>query len=106
GSGVLGARLRQQLCRPGVGVAGQERDRQPPAARCHHRAGGRDGEARAPRGAGMSGTELERILYVEDDDDIRTVATFALEAVGGFTIAACASGEEALARAADFAPQL
>jgi len=49
---------------------------------------------------------LERILYVEDDDDIRTVAEVALEAVGGFTLAACASGPEAVARAPAFAPQL
>lgn len=54
----------------------------------------------------MAGEALTRILYVEDDADIRSVASFALEAVGGFTISACASGEEALARAAAFAPQL
>nr|WP_202397253.1 response regulator [Pseudoroseomonas coralli] len=49
---------------------------------------------------------MTRILYVEDDGDIRTVASFALKAVGGFTVEACASGEEALARAEGFAPQL
>jgi two-component system, OmpR family, response regulator len=49
---------------------------------------------------------LSRILYVEDDADIRTLAGFALKAVGGFTVEACASGEEALARAPAFAPQL
>jgi two-component system, OmpR family, response regulator len=49
---------------------------------------------------------LTRILYVDDDDDIRSVAVFALEVVGGFQVAACASGPEALARALDFAPQL
>jgi CheY-like chemotaxis protein len=31
---------------------------------------------------------------------------FSLEIVGGFEIAACGSGSEALTRAADFAPQL
>jgi CheY-like chemotaxis protein len=42
---------------------------------------------------------LETILYVEDEPDIRTVARMALEAVGGFTVHACASGQEALAAA-------
>ncbi|MDR6293750.1 MULTISPECIES: response regulator [Inquilinus] len=54
----------------------------------------------------MADEALTRILYVEDDADIRSVASFALEAVGGFVLAACASGEEALAQAAAFAPQL
>ena len=40
--------------------------------------------------------ELRRILYVEDEADIRTVARMALEAVGGFEVIACASGDEAL----------
>ena len=39
---------------------------------------------------------LTRILYVEDEPDIRVVAQMALEAVGGFTVIACASGQEAL----------
>ena len=39
---------------------------------------------------------LSRILYVEDQQDIRIVAKMALEAVGGFTVIACASGKEAL----------
>ena len=42
---------------------------------------------------------LQRILYVEDEADIRTVAQMALEAVGGFTVVACASGQEAIAAA-------
>ena len=41
-------------------------------------------------------TPLARILYVEDEPDIRVVAQMALEAVGGFTVIACASGQEAL----------
>ena len=40
---------------------------------------------------------LKTILYVEDEADIRTIAKMALEAVGGFTVHACASGKEALA---------
>ena len=43
---------------------------------------------------------LVRILYVEDQQDIRLVAKMALEVVGGFTVIACASGQEALSSAA------
>jgi CheY-like chemotaxis protein len=39
---------------------------------------------------------LNRILYVEDEPDIRLIAQMALEAVGGFTVTVCASGPEAL----------
>lgn len=39
---------------------------------------------------------LCRILYVEDQPDIRLVAKMALEVVGKFTVTACASGQEAL----------
>ncbi|MBT9477309.1 response regulator [Polaromonas sp.] len=44
---------------------------------------------------------LCRILYVEDEPDIRAVARMALEAVGGFAVIACASGQEALSAAPD-----
>lgn len=44
---------------------------------------------------------LSRILYVEDEPDIRFVAQMALKAVGGFTVIACASGPEALSAAPD-----
>ena len=44
---------------------------------------------------------LKRILYVEDDSDIRTITAMALEAVGGFSVIACGSGNEALAAAPD-----
>lgn len=54
----------------------------------------------------MSDTPLSRILYVEDDADVRKVATFALKMVGKFTVEACSSGEEALEKAVAFAPQL
>ena len=42
---------------------------------------------------------LNRILYVEDEPDIRLIAQMALEAVGGFTVIVCASGPEALTAA-------
>ncbi|WP_332775316.1 response regulator [Polaromonas sp.] len=49
---------------------------------------------------------LNRILYVEDEPDIRAIAQMALEAVGGFTVLACASGREALAAAPSAAADL
>jgi CheY-like chemotaxis protein len=54
----------------------------------------------------MATEPLSKILYVDDDDDIRTVAVFALEAIGNFEVVACSSGKEALDRAAEFQPQL
>lgn len=49
---------------------------------------------------------LQRILYVEDEPDIRTVARLALEMVGGFNVKICASGDEAIREAAAFSPEL
>lgn len=55
----------------------------------------------------MRRTPLTHILYVEDDPDIRTLAQIALEAVGGFKLKACGSGQEALgAVAAGYVPDL
>lgn len=50
--------------------------------------------------------QLERILYVEDDPDIREIATIALVDVGGLTVKACDSGAQALRDISDFAPQI
>ena len=49
---------------------------------------------------------LERILYVEDDPDIQSIAKLALEDLGGFTVEVCLSGREALKLAPEFSPQL
>ena len=49
---------------------------------------------------------LQRILYVEDEPDIRVVAKMALEAVGKFTVIPCASGQEALSVAPGAAADL
>jgi len=49
---------------------------------------------------------LSRILYVDDEPDIREVAKIALELMGGFTVHACESGETALAEAPNFRPDL
>ncbi|WP_298721335.1 response regulator [uncultured Oceanisphaera sp.] len=54
----------------------------------------------------MLKTAPQRILYVEDDDDIREIAQLALETVGGFTVLLCASGEQALEQVADFDPDM
>jgi CheY-like chemotaxis protein len=51
-------------------------------------------------------SELKRILYVEDEPDIQAVAKIALEAVGGFELKVFSSGEEALANAVSYAPDL
>lgn len=51
-------------------------------------------------------SELNRVLYVEDEPDIRAIAKIALERVGGFTVKICSSGEEALREAAGFAPDM
>lgn len=51
-------------------------------------------------------SELKRILYVEDQPDIRAVTKVALEKVGGFELQICSGGEEALACAENFMPQL
>lgn len=54
----------------------------------------------------MPGTILKRVLFVEDDPDMQTVARVALEAIGGFTVQGCSSGVEALERVEAFAPDL
>lgn len=54
----------------------------------------------------MSGKALGRILYVEDEPDIQTVARLALEMVGGYQVEVCSSGREALERVAQFKPDL
>ena len=53
-----------------------------------------------------SGMPLEKIMLVEDEEDIRAVAELALEAVGGFTLKACHSGANALENLDGFRPQL
>lgn len=50
--------------------------------------------------------DLERILYVDDEPDIRAIAKVALEVVGEFEVLFCASGREALDQAPKFAPDL
>lgn len=49
---------------------------------------------------------LQKILYVEDETDIQKVAKLALEAVGGFEVLICGSGNEALEQAPGFNPDI
>ena len=52
------------------------------------------------------GDTLKKILYVEDEADIRTVAEVALESVGGLEVLMCPSGAEAIEKGAAFGPDL
>lgn len=51
-------------------------------------------------------TDLKKIMHVEDDPSIQTVARVALEAVGGFEVCTCGGGHEALAQYPEFQPEL
>jgi CheY-like chemotaxis protein len=51
-------------------------------------------------------TNLNRILLVDDEQDILLVARHALSALGGFTVVTCESGAEALEQAPVFRPDL
>ncbi len=48
----------------------------------------------------------EKILFVEDDEDIRAIAMIALESVGEFVVMQCPGGDEAVQKAEGFAPDL
>lgn len=54
----------------------------------------------------MTAQQPDRIMVVDDDPDILNVARIALEAIGGFTIETCQSGQEAVNRVDAFAPDL
>jgi two-component system OmpR family response regulator len=47
-----------------------------------------------------------KILYVDDEPDIREIAVFALKRDATFEVRPCASGEEALAALAEWQPNL
>lgn len=50
--------------------------------------------------------KLQRLTYVEDEPDIRSITEFALKELGGFELDVCASGPEAIERTPDFNPDL
>lgn len=54
----------------------------------------------------MSESTLTKLMVVEDDDDIRSVAQVSLETIGGFTLCLCSSGPECLGAVPVFRPQL
>jgi len=54
----------------------------------------------------MSESTLSRILYVEDDPDIREIVRMALETLGRFEVAACDSCADALSLIDEFSPEL
>jgi diguanylate cyclase (GGDEF)-like protein len=54
----------------------------------------------------MTPSSLQRILMVEDEPDIQAVAQLALEALGGFQVRICGSGQEGVQAATAFAPDL
>lgn len=54
----------------------------------------------------MSQPTLSRILYVEDDADIREVVRMSLEMLGDFEVAACDSCADALSLVDEFKPEL
>jgi two-component system OmpR family response regulator len=54
----------------------------------------------------MNHENLRRILYVEDDADIRKIVSMSLEMVGDYTVAACGSCADALQVVDDFSPDL
>lgn len=47
-----------------------------------------------------------RILYIDDEEDIRTIASMALELDGSYEVQTAASGEAGLAQAASWKPAL
>ncbi len=49
---------------------------------------------------------IKKVLVVEDEDDIREVLCSALEFVCEFTVEPCASGFQAIEKAATFGPDL
>jgi len=54
----------------------------------------------------MTSPDLQRILYVDDDPDLRDIVTISLQNLGGFALQACATGSEAIEKAPAFDPQL
>ena len=49
---------------------------------------------------------LKKVLHVDDDEDIRTIAKMAMDVVGDLEVHQCAFGAQAIAEAAAFAPDL
>lgn len=54
----------------------------------------------------MAVEKLQRILYVEDEEDIRAIAQVALDDIGGFEVKYCGSWKEVEKTIETFHPQL
>lgn len=54
----------------------------------------------------MENSILKKIMLVEDEKDIQTVAKFALEKIGHFEVHYCSSGKEALSEFPKYEPQI
>lgn len=54
----------------------------------------------------MTAPVLTKVLYAEDEEDIREIAVLAIETLGGFTVATCHCGGDVLELARQFQPQL
>lgn len=50
--------------------------------------------------------ELKKIMYIEDEEDIASIAKIALQDLGGFDVLYCSSGKQALENAESFNPDL
>ena len=51
-------------------------------------------------------TANKKIMLVEDEEDIRSIAKISLEKIGHYSVKYCASGKEALEIVEDFKPDL
>ncbi|HTE40849.1 MAG TPA: response regulator, partial [Steroidobacteraceae bacterium] len=49
---------------------------------------------------------LQKVLYVDDEPDIREVVELSLSLMPGLTVKTCSSGEEALRSLAEFRPDV
>lgn len=49
---------------------------------------------------------LQKILYVDDEPDISEIVKLSLERLGGFDVAVCYNGKEALTKIAEIMPDM
>lgn len=49
---------------------------------------------------------LTKVLHVDDEEDVRRIVELALGQIGGLDLCICSNGEEVLAEAAQFKPDL
>ncbi len=54
----------------------------------------------------MLPAQLNRVMHVDDEDDIREVTKLALESIGNYTVCSCESGAVALEKLSEFSPEI